>query len=164
MLTVKEYAKHVGSDARTVRRWMKDGLLKFTQPRGHRARLINSTQPRPVRIRKKKAIKSTDTARQNIESVANVPRQADRRSQNVSSQPRERTARPLCNPTFEKKKLKSLRPKPIERKSISSEPVSDDSGDFCDWFSFEIDNELVKLAVFFWAGVKLLPKILSQIR
>ena len=154
IMTVKEYAKHVDADPRTVRRWMSCGLLKFTRPKGHRARLIDSMQLRP----KKKGTKSTDTVKQNIRPTVNVPRQADKRTPNVISQPCERTSRLPFNPAFEKKKFESLKFEPIERKSVPSKLVSDDSDN---WFRF------TRLAGFFmllWALPKLLPKILSQIR
>ena len=163
IMTVKEYAKHVDADPRTVRRWMSCGLLKFTRPKGHRARLIDSMQLRP----KKKGTKSTDTVKQNIRPAVNASRQADRRpangqadkrTLNVISQPCEKTSRLPFNPAFEKKKFESLKLKPIERKSVSSKLVSDDSDN---WFWFK------RLAGFFmllWALPKLLPKILSQIR
>ena len=32
LMTAKEYAKHVGTDPKTVRRWMRNGLLKFIPP------------------------------------------------------------------------------------------------------------------------------------
>ena len=58
-MNVKEYAKYVDADPPTVRRWMRDGLLEFTRPKGHHARLIDSSQPRPkkrVNRRKKSNI------------------------------------------------------------------------------------------------------------
>jgi len=54
-MTAKEYADYVDADVRSVRRWMKNGLLKFERPRGHHARLIDSSQPRP-KVRPKKRV------------------------------------------------------------------------------------------------------------
>lgn len=88
LMTAKEYAKHVGADVRTVRRWMRDDKLKFTQPAGHHARLIDSSQPRP----KKKGAKSNNTAERKVKPKAKVPGQTDKRSSNVASQPREKIA------------------------------------------------------------------------
>ena len=59
-MKVKEYARHVGANPRTVRRWMRDGLLEFIPPpkeHPHYARLIDSSQPRPKK-RRKSPIKS----------------------------------------------------------------------------------------------------------
>lgn len=78
MMTPKEYAKHVDTDVRTVRRWMRNGLVKFTPAKGHRARLINSSQPRP-RPKKRKKQPNT-TANQNIKRASNVPRQVDKQT------------------------------------------------------------------------------------
>jgi len=62
-MTVKEYAKYVDAAPPTVRRWMRDGLLEFERPKGHHARLIDSSQPRP----KERPKKRVDTgARSNI--------------------------------------------------------------------------------------------------
>ena len=183
MMTVKEYAKHVDADPRTVRGWMRDGLLRFIQPDGHRARLIDSAQPRP----KKKGTKSTHAVKQNIRPAvnvprqadrrpANVPRQADRRTVNVISQPRERISRLPGNPAFErlcrdpvvspdrrdvKKKLESLKLEPVKHKAVSLEPVSDNSDDSDNWFT---SKRLIGIVLLLWALPKLLPKILSQIR
>ncbi|MBA7619889.1 hypothetical protein ES703_27231 [subsurface metagenome] len=91
LMTAKEYAKHVGTDPKTVRRWMRNGLLKFIPPpkeHPHYARLIDSSQPRP----KKKEVKSANTDKPKVKSTANVTRQADKRSPNVASQPREKIA------------------------------------------------------------------------
>ena len=173
MMTVKEYAEHVDADPRTVRRWMSYGLLKFTRPKGHRARLIDSAQPRP----KKKGTRSANPAKQNIKSVVNVPRQIFKRPASISGQvykpssnyevishPRERKARPLKNPVFEKAKMKSLRPEPVKHRSVSLDPVSDDSDGFCDWFSIEFGKKLIGFGLLLWALPKLLPRILSQMR
>lgn len=123
LMTAKEYAKYVQTDVKTVRRWMRKGLLKFTPPpkeHPHYARLIDSSQPRPTK-RKKKGAKSTNTAKLKVKSTANVtkqvdkrptniPRQVDKRPPKVTSQPYERKIY-TRNPAFEKQ-LQSLNVKP----------------------------------------------------
>ncbi len=67
MMKVRQYAKHVGADQRTVRRWIRDGLLEFIPPpeaHPHDARLIDSSQPRPKPRRKGRTVKLTDRDRQ----------------------------------------------------------------------------------------------------
>lgn len=157
LMTVKEYAKKVDADPRTVRGWMRDDLLRFIRPDGHRARLIDSAQPRP----KKKITKSDNSARQSIKPVANIPRQIYKRPANVVSRPCERTARPPNNPVFEKTKLKPLRLESVKHKAVSLEPVSDDSDDSDNWLTFK---RLIGIGMLLWALPKLIPKILSQIK
>jgi len=85
LMTAKEYAKHVQTDVKTVRRWMRKGLLKFTLPpkeHPHYARLIDSSQPRP----KKKEAKSANTDKPKVKSTTNVPRQVDKRPANIPRQ------------------------------------------------------------------------------
>lgn len=126
LMKAKEYAKHVGTDVRTVRRWMRNGLLKFIPPpkeHPHYARLIDSSQPRP----KKKGAKSANTDKPKVKSTANVTRQADKRPTgvkptanvtrqadkqppNVAIQPREKITYPR-KPAFEKE-LQSPNVKP----------------------------------------------------
>lgn len=126
LMKAKEYAKHVGTDVRTVRRWMRNGLLKFTPPpkeHPHYARLIDSSQPRPKKKEAKSAntdkpkVKSTanvtrqvDKIPPNVKPAANVTRQAAKRPPNVASQPREKITYPR-KPAFEKE-LQSPNVKP----------------------------------------------------
>ena len=159
MMTVNEYAEYVDAEPRTVRCWMKNGLLKFTKPKGHRARLIDSAQPRPKKKRKKKVSNPTDTAKKDIKSVVIVPRQAVKRSPTV---PRQVYERPGFVCAFESSEPELH--EPVEHESVLSEPVSDDSDDFGDWLSIEFDDDLVKLGLIVWAVVKLLPRILSRMR
>lgn len=110
LMTAKEYATYVQTDVRTVRRWMRKGLLKFTPPpkeHPHYARLIDSSQPRPTK-RKKKEAKSTNTntAKLKVKSTANVTRQVDKQPAKITSQPHERKIYKR-NPAFEKQ-LQSL--------------------------------------------------------
>jgi len=161
MLTVKEYAEYVDADPRTVRRWMKNGLLKFTPPpkqHPHHARLIDSSQPRPKKKRKKKVAKSTDTAEQVIKPVAIVPRQADKRPPTV---PRQVYKRPSFVSVFEPSETEL--PEPVEHESVLSEPDSGSSDGSDGWLSFEVDDELVWLGLIV-AAVKFLPRILSGMR
>ena len=142
-MTVKEYAEHVDAEPRTVRRWMKNGLLKFTKPKGHHARLIDSAQSRPKKKPKK--------------SVVIVPRQAVKRLPTV---PRQVYERPGFVCAFESSETELH--EPVEHESVLSEPVSGDSDDSDRWIS--IDDDLVKLGLIVWAVVTFLPRILSRMK
>jgi len=162
LLNVKEYAEYVGSDARTVRRWMRDGLLEFTQPEGHRARLIDSAQPRPKKKRKKKTANPTDTAEQVIKPVAIVPRQADKRPPTVPRQVYESPGFVCVSEPSEPSEPELY--EPVEHESVLSEPISDGSDVSDGWLSFEVDDNLVKFGLIVWAVVKFLPRILSRMK
>lgn len=112
MLTAKEYARHVDADVRTVRRWMRNGLLKFTQPKGHHARLIDSSQPRPKK-RYKRRRKSSIPQGQKIKRATEIVRQADKRTAKIITQ--------RSNPGFEKE-LKSFKQKIEEIANVPRKP------------------------------------------
>lgn len=125
LMTAKEYAKHVQADVRTVRRWMRNGLLEFTPPpkeHPHYARLIDSSQPRPTK-RKKKGAKSTNTVKLKVKSTASVPKQVDKQPANiprqVDKQPAKITSQPhekkiyTRNPAFEKQLQSSNIKRPV---------------------------------------------------
>lgn len=158
-MNVKEYARHVDAEPRTVRRWMKNGLLEYTKPKGHRARLIDSAQPRPKKKPKKKVVNPTGKTGQNIKPVTGIPQQADKRPPTV---PRSVYERPGFVRAFEPSEPELH--EPVEHESVLSGPVSGGSDDSDRWCSIEFDDNLVKLGLIVWVGVKLLPRILSQIR
>jgi len=122
LMTAKEYSKYVQTDVRTVRRWMRKGLLKFTPPpkeHPHYARLIDSSQPRPTK-RKKKGAKSTNTAQLKVKSTANVTRQVDKRPANI---PRQVDKQPANIPRQVDKRLPKVTSQPQERKIYTRNPA-----------------------------------------
>ena len=125
LMTAKKYAKYVQTDVRTVRRWMRKGLLKFTPPpkeHPHYARLIDSSQSRPTK-RKKKEAKSTNTAKPKVKSTANVPRQVDKQPANVPRQvdkqpanvPRQANKQPANVPRQANKRPPNVASQPNEK-------------------------------------------------
>ncbi len=158
-MNVKEYAKYVDAEPPTVRRWMRDGLLEYTKPKGHRARLIDSAQSRPKKKPKKKVANPTGKTGQNIKPVTGIPKQADKRPPTV---PRQIYKRPGFVSAFDPSEPDLHAP--VEHESVLSEPDSDGSDDSDRRFSIEVDDSFVKLGLIVWAVVKLLPRILSQIR
>lgn len=96
LMTVKQYAKSVDADPRTVRRWVKCRLLKVTLPGkgSHSAKLIDSSQPRPKPRRKRTSTNSTDKQRQaDAAAVQQVNAKADaavRRAQQRESEAHQR--------------------------------------------------------------------------
>lgn len=129
-MTAKEYAKHVEADVRTVRRWMRNGMLKFTPPpreHPHYARLIDSNQPRPKK-KVKRRTKSTITAGQNIKRVTNISRPASNPVPNTATQPRASNLPGYIyprNPAFEKMLRSDMRS--AEPEPESAEPENDNN-------------------------------------